>query len=100
MCLHFIHPLSYPSSRSVAHIRAGTILNVFPYDNFPALEAAKKQSRFDSPLLSVVEQWLKEDLKAARESRRKHASSETTWDRLSDMKKHGDKYYNYYDKEY
>ena len=65
-----------------------------------------------SPLLKVVEQWLREDLRELRllqaEERRKSEQDrdkvllgeekpKTKWDILSDnMDEHGDKYYNYW----
>jgi CCR4-NOT complex subunit CAF16 len=81
----------------VAHIRTGEIAAVHPFDNFPELDAAKSTSGFDSPLLTVVEQWLGGDAAATRIKRQQIASSKTTWDRLSeDVRKHGDKFYNYW----
>jgi CCR4-NOT complex subunit CAF16 len=66
-----------------------------------------------SPLLKVVEQWLREDLRELRllqAEERKKAEQErdrvllgeekpkTKWDTLSDnVDKYGDKYYNYWD---
>src|SRR6266498_4251711 len=75
-------------------------------------ETSQLRINMDSPLLKVVEQWLREDLREIRllqTEKRKKSEHErdkvllceekpiTNWDILSDnVEKHGDKYYNYW----
>ncbi|CAG8511063.1 11265_t:CDS:2, partial [Scutellospora calospora] len=125
----------------IAHIKRGTIVAFHDFNNFPEHDKMIHQQlqlrsfynnkvddstdqqlspqiisyyrkNMDSPLLKVVEQWLREDfreLRFLRAEERKKAEQEqdkallgeetprTTWDNLSEnVKVHGDKYYNYW----
>ena len=91
----------------VVHMRDGKIQTFRNAENFPELDAVKHKDRFDSCLLLVVEQWLREDLNESRRLRAVAARAEskeeggpTLWDDLKDdMKTHGDKYYDYWTRE-
>ncbi|KAL2913370.1 CCR4-NOT regulatory complex component [Polyrhizophydium stewartii] len=64
--------------------------------------AAANALVYNSPLLLVVDRWLREDNKRlAREGRRdREGKVMTKWDILSEnMKEHGDKYFNYWRQE-
>lgn len=84
----------------MAHLSAGRITEVLAFDQFQAqvLKEVKERSGYwDSPLLTVVEGWLRSDQKEMREKKRNRpAKSETHWDRLSDIKRFGDRYYDYW----
>ncbi|GES92196.1 glutamate-rich WD repeat containing [Rhizophagus clarus] len=106
----------------IAHIKRGNIVAFHDFHkNFPELEnmissIGKQQltnnRNMGSPLLKVVEQWLREDLRELRllqaEERKKaeqerdkvllgEEKAKTKWDVLSDdVDKYGDKYYNYW----
>ncbi|KAF0492451.1 P-loop containing nucleoside triphosphate hydrolase protein [Gigaspora margarita] len=124
----------------IAHIKRGTIVAFHDFNQFPELDKMIHQQlqlrsyynkvedgtnqqlspqlisyfrkNMDSPLLSVIEQWLREDFRELRllqDEERKKAEQEqdkvllgeevprTKWDDLSEnVKVHGDKYYNYW----
>ncbi|CAG8434645.1 12372_t:CDS:2 [Ambispora gerdemannii] len=120
----------------VAHIKRGAIVALHDfYNDFPELDkmitkslelrttnekdtqssspsTAHLRRDMDSPLLKVVEQWLRQDfieLRQLKDGEKKKNQAEqdkvllgeelprTNWDGLSDnMKIHGDKYYNYW----
>lgn len=94
----------------IAHIADGCIKAVHDLSKpFPELEEAKKGregSNFssiihNSPLLLVVEKWLREDYKTivAKRKKDKEGVTMTRWEVLSEnMKQYGDKYYNYWNK--
>jgi len=79
----------------VAHVRRGSIVRLVEMSTFPELEAAKAAVVFDSPLLQVIERWLREDRELQRAAKQE-PKQDTVWDRLSDMKRYGDKYYDYW----
>lgn len=82
----------------IAHISDGTIVSLNSFNNFPELEEQKSRSTFDSPLLLLVEKWLKNDFDTAQSRKRKLDGSKTHWDELSgDARKYGDKFYNYWE---
>lgn len=113
----------------ITHIKRGKIVASHDFhNNFPELDNMMTQQllinkqqltnrqlyrNMGSPLLKVVEQWLREDLRELRllqAEERKKAEQErdkvllgeekpkTKWDILSDnVDKYGDKYYNYWD---
>ncbi|KAJ3096972.1 CCR4-NOT regulatory complex component [Phlyctochytrium planicorne] len=103
----------------VVHIRDGSIARVRDLtsaDGFPELHEARlmfqnaspavaTQDRMidNSPLLRVVEAWLREDYKirkAKQLAKQGLEKPKTKWEQLSDnMKEFGDKYYNYYNKD-
>ncbi|KAJ3113433.1 CCR4-NOT regulatory complex component [Phlyctochytrium bullatum] len=91
----------------VVHIRDGVTERIRYVDGeggFPELEEARRRldvkSVDNSPLLHVVEMWLREDYQIRKEKERKAygtAKPKTRWEQLSEnMKEYGDKYYNYY----
>ncbi|KAI9354344.1 P-loop containing nucleoside triphosphate hydrolase protein [Zopfochytrium polystomum] len=91
----------------VVHIAEGVIdavREVESADGFPELAAARERARAmggdNSPLLMVVEEWLRRDFEQRKRSalRRDAAGRQMTrWEMLSEnMKEYGDKYYNYY----
>jgi CCR4-NOT complex subunit CAF16 len=81
----------------ITHMRAGEIVSTEPYDHFPALEEAKKVSLYDSPLLRVVEKWLRDDFKQAKDRQRHINKSKTKYDDMAENGRvYGDKYYNYW----
>ncbi|CAG8718408.1 33676_t:CDS:2, partial [Racocetra persica] len=130
----------------IAHIKRGTIVSFYDFNNFPVHDKMihqqlqvcsyynNKENKVDdgtdqqlsshlisyfrknmnSPLLKIVEQWLREDLQELRllqAKERKKADQEqdkillgeetprTKWDSLSENANvHGDKYYNYWNK--
>ncbi|KAI9139137.1 P-loop containing nucleoside triphosphate hydrolase protein [Paraphysoderma sedebokerense] len=88
----------------IAHIRNGTIMGLHAFNNeflkkeLSLDEHGKPKNSFDSPLLMVVERWLREDFNLRIEERRR--IGRTKWDELSeDARKYGDKYYNYWNHE-
>ncbi|ORX53975.1 P-loop containing nucleoside triphosphate hydrolase protein [Hesseltinella vesiculosa] len=88
----------------VAHVTEGSIQEFRTMDDFEELEQAKqdhvRDERLDSPFMEVCYKWLREDREKLRN--RKPIDPETglphtKWDELSaNMKKYGDKYYNYW----
>lgn len=93
----------------IAHVADGHIDIVRDLSaSFPELDAvlatrsaAKNSSSLlhNSPLLLVVEQWLRQDYKVLNERRRNKETGVmmSRWDVLSEnMKEYGDKYYNYW----
>jgi CCR4-NOT complex subunit CAF16 len=83
----------------LAHLQAGRMDTVHSYTELGATmkELQAKSNGFDSPLLLLVEQWLRKDFVEARRRRDVMAHSETKWDKMSnDVKKYGDKFYNYW----
>ena len=97
----------------VAHMHCGTITKVYSYadlitaypDVFQQEASADAQlvqrRRFDSPLLIVVERWLRADFQEAKRHKKLVEQGGTHWQNLSeDAKRYGDKYYNYYNKNY
>ncbi|KAI3638859.1 hypothetical protein MIR68_003357 [Amoeboaphelidium protococcarum] len=92
----------------IAHIRSGTIIKTYQFANVMQqyetqfLKSDARQS-FDSPLLTVVESWLREDFKVAassaagRRGRDGKTQQITELDRKGeDAAKYGDKFYNYW----
>ncbi|RIA87968.1 P-loop containing nucleoside triphosphate hydrolase protein [Glomus cerebriforme] len=117
----------------IVHMKRGTIVAFHDFNkNFPELdnmvshqflnnkqqltiqEISQLHRNTSSPLLKVVEQWLREDLKELRllqaEERKKAEQArdkallgeekpKTKWDTLSEnVDEYGDKYYNYWDR--
>eukprot|EP00158_Paraphelidium_tribonemae_P006422 Partr_v1_DN27811_c1_g1_i1_m23135 putative (ABC) transporter len=91
----------------IAHMNQGTIVKVYTYDELkqsaPEFQPAKPGDdvqlwrQLNSPLLAVVERWLRGDFDGAKKRSKLVSSGETTWDRLSENSRvHGDKYYNYW----
>ncbi|RUP50781.1 P-loop containing nucleoside triphosphate hydrolase protein [Jimgerdemannia flammicorona] len=93
----------------IGHMTQGTIVSLNSLHSFPELELFKQYNRehgiFDSPLVALCLSWLRQD--RDRERKRKRGDLEaplestgkaiTRWDELSeDMKKYGDRYYNYW----
>ena len=77
----------------------------FVYDlqeGFPELqELQSKQAAGtffkDSPLLMIVEEWLRRDYKAIKAKPSPNSNLKTRWEILSEnMAEYGDKYYNYW----
>ncbi len=75
-----------------------------PFPEIEEIMATKSQDSsrsllHNSPLLLVVEKWLRDDYKIANEIRKKKADGTipTRWEVLSEnMKEYGDKYFNYW----
>jgi CCR4-NOT complex subunit CAF16 len=90
----------------IAHMVAGRVEQLRALkDGFPEIEEAKRKARSDdelthnSPLLIVVEQWLRKDLQETKLAARYNDKGAlmTKWDVLSEnMRAFGDKYYNYW----
>jgi len=94
----------------LAHVAAGSIKKLVdlsePFPELDEILGARKSASVkdnlyaDSPLLLIVEKWLREDHKAAVEKRKQeavHGVLPTRWEVLSEnMKELGDKYYNYW----
>ncbi|KAI9223921.1 P-loop containing nucleoside triphosphate hydrolase protein [Blastocladiella britannica] len=81
----------------VARMRHGEILSTTPFASLVA--DAKLPTSYDSPLLRIVEGWLRDD----RKYRELHnlgdgeKKERTKWDDLKDdMRKNGDRYYDYW----
>ena len=93
---------SFPSH--IAHISEGTVVNVRDLsEGFPEFDEMVKSRTTDlihnSPLLLIVEKWLREDYKKINAKRIDNVTGKlvTRWEVLSEnMKEYGDKYYNYY----
>ncbi|KAK9761910.1 CCR4-NOT regulatory complex component [Basidiobolus ranarum] len=85
----------------IARIAQGTVTELVDYNHFPELDEVKNQPGvvLDSPLLRLVERWLREDSKEVKKKRRelRGLKEHTKWDELSEnVDKFGDKYYNYW----
>lgn len=90
----------------VVHMAHGKVDLVRTRNDFPELVEARKgsavsvgQSLLDnSPLLTVVEGWLRKDAQKGRESSENNPGPlPSKWDILSEnMKAYGDKYFNYW----
>ncbi len=96
----------------VAHMSNGGIQELRAIEEFPEFEACKAERMAlaqvpgqatlldTSPLLMVVERWLRADAEAAKATRDAASNGEaprSKWDILSEnMKEYGDKYYNYW----
>jgi CCR4-NOT complex subunit CAF16 len=66
-------------------------------NNFDEFEKAKNERSFDSPLLRVVEKWLRADFEAARKRLKQVAGTKTKVEQMGDNDRaYGDKYYNYW----
>jgi CCR4-NOT complex subunit CAF16 len=77
----------------LVHMSDGTILHTRACNDFPELEEARTRHSDNSPLLRVVESWLRQDLK----KRQPAEPQKTRWEVLSEnMQAYGDKYYNYW----
>ncbi|TPX40762.1 hypothetical protein SeLEV6574_g06422 [Synchytrium endobioticum] len=89
---------------AVAHMNNGEIIHfrdIADPAGFPELEAAKSRGReeviWNSPLLTVAEDWLREDFKKRDANRHPETRTMSRWDMLSEnMKQYGDKFYNYW----
>ncbi|KAI8142923.1 P-loop containing nucleoside triphosphate hydrolase protein [Fennellomyces sp. T-0311] len=91
----------------VARMADGTILSKHDVNDFPEFDELKKRHKeegvMDSPLMALCYKWLKEDMKRPVEEDKKNVEEETglphsRWDELKDIKKYGDKYYDYWNK--
>jgi CCR4-NOT complex subunit CAF16 len=81
----------------IAHMNAGTIVKCMSIDDVQQLEAFKSAPKANSPLLFLVEQWLRKDFSDAKVRKRALEKAHTHWHHLSENQKaFGDKYYNYY----
>lgn len=88
----------------IAHVADGKCLAVNDVSNFPEFEAIKekhkREQRIDSPLTTLCLQWLREDRERLRNVKSIDPATglpHSKWDEMSDnMKKNGDKYYNYW----
>ncbi|KAI7870054.1 P-loop containing nucleoside triphosphate hydrolase protein [Spinellus fusiger] len=89
----------------LAHVSHGQVLTLESIDSCKELEEIKTYHRennvLDSPLMGLCFKWLLQDKqKEDKEKVKVNATTglpSTKWDALSnDMKKHGDKYYNYW----
>ncbi|KAI9322565.1 P-loop containing nucleoside triphosphate hydrolase protein [Dichotomocladium elegans] len=90
----------------VAHMMDGTVLSKNDMSNFKELEEIKEyhsqHKLMDSPLMALCYKWLREDRDRSLAKINKPEEPATglphsKWDELSeDMKKNGDKYYNYW----
>ncbi|KAI3659016.1 hypothetical protein MP638_006880 [Amoeboaphelidium occidentale] len=87
----------------IAHIRGGEIVGVYKFEDLLQKHASETANSaqgsavmlYDSPLLIIVEKWLREDFQTVKKNVK--GKKKTLWDRLSeDMKTHGDKYYDYW----
>lgn len=87
------------------HLSHGTVIRQCDLTkSFPELEEVidenkSKHSFNNSPLLTLVEKWLREELEKDKAAKmvRYNGKKPTKWDLLSDnMKQYGDKYYNYW----
>ena len=83
----------------IAHMYHGLISPLIDVNHFPELDEAIQTNRLhNSPLLLVVEKWLRQDAQAKKTLRKNEQGQVMTrWDILSEnMKEYGDKYYNYW----
>ncbi|CAG8488492.1 3465_t:CDS:2 [Paraglomus brasilianum] len=101
----------------VSHMKRGRIIASYEFSNFPELDAVIAEQvqlrstlsstalrqHMDSPLLIIVERWLREDLQELRALRDANNNKDekdrprTRWDELEDdVNNYGDKYYNYW----
>ncbi|KAI8981670.1 P-loop containing nucleoside triphosphate hydrolase protein [Mycotypha africana] len=90
----------------IAHVADGRVLALHNVkdDVWPELDAIKAEHRekglLDSPLTSLCLGWLREDRERLRNRKKLDPATgqpHTKWDDLSeDMKKNGDKFYNYW----
>ena len=108
----------------VSHMKRGQMVASYEFSNFPELDAVIAEQvqlqstlsstalrkHMDSPLLIVVERWLREDLRelrALKDANNKkdekdrvllgEARPRTRWDELEeDVNNYGDRYYNYW----
>ena len=81
----------------VAHIRNGTVVAVHDFKNFPELEQAKSVPSFDSPLLRVVEKWLRADFEEARARKKQISSIKTDVEKKGENDRvYGDRFFNYW----
>jgi CCR4-NOT complex subunit CAF16 len=83
----------------LVHISDGQILRLQDFSEpFPELEhALGNRDSFNSPLLAVVEQWLRGCTNERDKQFDQEGKEVTRWDVLSqNMKDYGDKYYNYW----
>ncbi|ORX41753.1 P-loop containing nucleoside triphosphate hydrolase protein [Piromyces finnis] len=85
----------------VAHLAEKHIKEFYTIDevmNFPEVKNQKIHI-FNSLLLTIVEKWLREDYQNELKRRNENTENKeslTKWDELANMKKYGDKYYNYW----
>jgi CCR4-NOT complex subunit CAF16 len=92
-------------------MRHGEILSLSDFRELIASPLAQQKgvnsegatvSSLDSPLLIVVESWLREDRKYRRQNQLGdgEVKGRTKWDELKDnMRENGDRYYNYWYRE-
>lgn len=88
----------------IGHVADGRCLSMNKVDNFPAFEEIKtkhkEEGRVDSPLTTLCIKWLREDRDRLRNIKNVDPVTglpHSKWDEMSDnMKKNGDKYYNYW----
>lgn len=91
----------------ISHMSVGKIVTTRALsDSFPELEAVMQQRslsqstvpNFDSPLLTVVERWLRNDYELSKtQARLNDKVAMSRWEILSEnMKEYGDKFYNYW----
>ncbi|KAG2237448.1 P-loop containing nucleoside triphosphate hydrolase protein [Thamnidium elegans] len=88
----------------VAHVADGKCLSMNEMKNFEEFEKIKikhqQEKRLDSPLTTLCIQWLREDRDRLRNIKRIDPVTglpHSKWDEMSEnMKKNGDKYYNYW----
>jgi CCR4-NOT complex subunit CAF16 len=88
----------------IAHVADGSILSLNAVKDFPQLEQIKDQHRermlSDSPFTTLCLHWLRDDRERLRNLKKIDPATglpHSNWDDMSDnMKKYGDKYYNYW----
>lgn len=88
----------------IAHVADGKVLSLHDVSNFPEYDAIKAhhiaKQRVDSPFTTLCLGWLRDDRERLRNRKRIDPATglpHSKWDELSDnMKKYGDKYYNYW----
>ena len=85
----------------ICHLHCGTVRTLMPMDSVPELLELRKQHQTagfgDSPLLRLVEIWLREEFEDRKRRRRLHEKQPPN---VIEVKKedraYGDKYYNYW----
>lgn len=88
----------------IAHVADGKCLSVNNVKQFPEYDAIKRRHiekmLVDSPLTTLCLQWLREDRDRLRNVKQVDPTTglpHSKWDDMSEnMRKYGDKYYNYW----
>jgi CCR4-NOT complex subunit CAF16 len=85
----------------ICHMSNGTVRVMQPLDEVAELAALRAEHQRagygDSPLLRLVETWLRAEFEERKQLRRMHvAEPPNEIERKKDMREYGDKYYNYW----